>query len=57
MVMFYRICTAYPVLDPEGLFSTLAFWTMTVAATVVTDIFEPAFIASVYMSAQSRCPA
>jgi hypothetical protein len=57
MVMLYWIGTAYPVFDPEGLFGTLASGTMTIAATIVTNIFEPTFITPVYMSAQSRSPA
>jgi hypothetical protein len=57
MIMLYGIGTAYPVLDPEGLSGTLASGTMTIAATIVTDIFKPTLITPVYMSAQSRSPA
>ena len=57
MEVFHIKSISHPVLDPESLFSPLAFRTMTVATTIVTYPLPTATVAKIYMSAQSRCTA
>ena len=47
----------HPVLDPQSLFCTLAFWTMAVTAAIATYPLFPADIAIIYVSAQCCCTA
>jgi hypothetical protein len=57
MVMPDRVSAEHPVFNPESLPGILTFRTMTVTTTIIAYFFEPAFITSMDMSAQSRCPA
>lgn len=47
----------HSVLDPECLFCTLAFWTMTIATAIITYPLLTTAVAIIYVSAQSRCSA
>jgi len=57
MKILYRQSVLHPVLHPKRLLCGLAFGAMTVAATVVTNTFATAAIASVFMPAQGSSPA
>jgi hypothetical protein len=47
----------FPFYDPSFTVGGLAFWTMPVAAGVVTDRFFPTITTFGYMSSQCLCPA
>jgi hypothetical protein len=50
--MANRVGMVYSILDPERLVGTLALWTVTVAATVVTDLIFSTMVTPVLMTAQ-----
>ncbi len=52
MIMIDRISMIYSILDPERLFGTLALWTVTISATVVTDLILAAMVAPILMATQ-----
>jgi len=54
MVMSYRISLSDAVFNPETLFGSLAFRTMTVAAGVIAYVLAAAVVTLVLMSAQGR---
>jgi hypothetical protein len=55
--MLYPIRILNTVFDPKSLFGCLAGRAMTVSATVITDVFSPATITTVFMPTQCRSPA
>lgn len=57
VIMLNRQSILYQVFDPEGLFCSLTFWTVSVAATIVTVTHRSAVFAYFFMTAKSSCPA
>jgi hypothetical protein len=57
VVVLYRKGVMHQVVNPEGLFGRLAFWTMPVATTIVTVAHRTTVFACFFVSAKGGCTA